>query len=199
MKRKIVTLMGTAMLSAAALTGGIAWAGSSDDKAESALLQNAPHDIAAAIRAAETASGGKAVAAEFEEKDGKGYYEIDLVAHDKLVEVKIDAATGQATETKDKGALSAQKDDDYVDPAQLGGALTDLVAKAETEGAGKVMAIGLEHEDGKAVGLEVELVKADGSVHDFILNPADGKLTPVVGNQDDDGQGEDNEAGENNG
>ena len=76
----------------------------------------------------------------------------------------------------------------------LGAPLADLAAKAAAAGEGKVMSIDADHEDGKFRGIEVEIVKADGSVHDFILNAADGKLTPSMEGQDDDG-----EAGESNG
>ena len=40
------------------------------------------------------------------------------------------------------------------------------------------MAIGYEHEDGKPVGIEVELGKADGSSPSFLLDVASGTLTP---------------------
>ena len=180
------------MVSAAALTGAAMASGS--DAQEIALFQKAQHDISAAIKAAETASGGKAVAAEFDEKDGAGLWEIKTVAGTKSAEVKIDAASGQVVKTEDKGDVADKKD--AVTPDMLGGTLADLVAKAEAEadGAGKVMAIEADHENGQFRGMEVEIVKADGSVHDFILNPADGKLTPVVPGQDDD-----KETGENNG
>ena len=56
------------------------------------------------------------------------------------------------------------------------------------------MSIEAEHDDGKFRGIEVEILKADGTVHDFILGAADGKLTPAVEGRDDQ-----NMTGENNG
>src|SRR5690606_2195110 len=124
---------------------------------------------------------------------GTGVWEVKTVAGAKRAEVKIDATTGAVISTKDKGDVS--DDDDAVTPEMLGSTLVDLVTKAEAAGGGKVMAIEGDREDGKFRGIEVEIVKADGSVHDFMLNPTDGKLDPVRKGHDDDSH----EDGENNG
>lgn len=182
MKRTLFTILTAGMVSAAALTGPALASGS--DAQEIALFQQAQHDITAAIKAAETASGGTAVEAEFDEKNGAGIWEIKTVAGTKRAEIKIDAATGQVVKTEDKGDVADK--DDAVTPEMLGGTLADLVAKAEAAGGGKVMAIEADHEDGQFRGMEVEIVTADGRVHDFILNPADGTLTPA----DHDGETE---------
>ena len=192
MKRSASIILIAGMVSTSALTG-TALAAGRDDLTEIALFQKAQHDIAAGIKAAETASGGKAIKAEFEEKNGTGVWEVKTVAGAKRAEVKIDATTGAVISTKDKGDVS--DDDDAVTPEMLGSTLADLETKAETAGGGKVMAIEGDREDGKFRGIEVEIVKADGSVHDFMLNPADGKLDPVRKGHDDDSH----EDGENNG
>ena len=149
----------------------------------------------AAIKAAETASSGKAVGAEFEEKNNAGVWEVDTVSGTKRVEVKIDASNGQVIKTKDKGDVADK--DKPVTPDMLSAPLSDLVTKAEAEGGGKVMSIKVEHENGAPAGMSVEIVKADGTAHDFILSH-DGKLTPATGDQDD-GQDGDGESGETNG
>lgn len=178
MKRSIIAVLAGAAISVPAMAGSVAWAGTdSDDRAETRLFLQAPHDISAAIGAAETAVDGKAIAAEFDDNQNAGYYEIETVANGRLIEVKVDAASGQVTATQDEGDVSAQDDDDIVDPAQLGAPLADLVSKAEAAGEGRVMAIGMDDE-GNAAIIEVELAADDGSTQDFILNPADGKLTP---------------------
>lgn len=189
MKRSIITLVAGGMAAAAALGGGAALAGSdhAGDQAEIALFQNAAHDLRAAIATAEGATGGKAVEAEFTEKDGAPLWEVKTVAGTKHAEVRVDATTGQVVTTKDKGDVADEKNP--VTPDMLGAPLADLVTKAEAEGGGKVMSIDYEH--GKTAGIEVEIVKADGSVHEFLLNSADGKLTPVVAGQDNDEGGED--------
>lgn len=194
MKRSIITLVTGAMVSAAALTAGTAFA-NSNDQAEVALFQKASHDIAAAIRAAETASGGKAVGAEFTDEDGAGLWEVDTVTGTKRAEVNVDATTGQIVKTKDKGDVADK--DEPVTPDMLGAPLADLAAKAATEGGGKVMSIDLENENGKPLGLEVEIVKPDGTVHHFLANQTDGKLSPVIDGSDEDG--DDDESGTSNG
>lgn len=185
MKRSIVTLLTGTMISAIAMAGGAALADSKDDPAEIALFQKAPHDIRAAIATAEGATGGKAVEAEFDVHDGAGIWEVKTVAGTRRAEVKVDAATGQVVKTKDKGDIADKKNP--VTPEMLGAPLADLVTKAEAAGGGKVMSIDYEH--GKASGIEVEIVKADGSLHEFVLNSADGKLTPLIDAQDDDEAG----------
>ncbi|MDO5622702.1 MAG: PepSY domain-containing protein [Paracoccus sp. (in: a-proteobacteria)] len=181
MKRTIFTILTAGMVSAAALSGP-ALASDNKDQAEIALFQSAQTDVAAAIRAAETATGGTAISAEFDEKNGAGRWEVKTVTGTARTEVKIDATTGQVIETKDKGDLSGKRNP--VTPDMLGGSLLDMVTRAETQGAGKVMSIEAEHENGQFVGLDVEIVKADGTVQDFLLNPADGTMTPVVDNDD---------------
>ena len=187
MKKTILTILAATAVSTGGLAG-VAYA-KSDDTAEIALFQKAQHDIVAGIKAAETASGGKAVGAEFEDEDGTPAWEVKTMAGTKYSKVTVDAATGKVLKTREKSDK-----DDAVTPEMLGAPLADLAAKAAAAGEGKVMSIDADHEDGKFRGIEVEIVKADGSVHDFILNAADGKLTPSMEGQDDDG-----EAGESNG
>ncbi|WP_299912847.1 PepSY domain-containing protein [uncultured Paracoccus sp.] len=191
MKRKLVTLLTAGAVSAAALAGGTAFASSKgNDQAEVQAFLGASQDITAAINAAETASGGKAVAAEFDENRGSGYYEVDTIANGKQVSVEIDASTGKVIKTTDEGDVAKADDDDIVDPAQLGAPLAELVAKAEQSGGGKVMSISAEHESGQAGMIEVELANPDGTTQEFAM-AADGKMTPQVdddGEDDEDGQ-----------
>lgn len=183
---KFWALLGAGAVSVAALTGGLAYAadqagnplGLNGHRAEVQQFLKAPHTLSAAIAAAEQASQGQAVAAEFDEDNGRAYYEVKLVTGDKLVEAKVDASTGKVLQTKDKGLLSKRKASDRVTPAQLGAPLSELLAKAEQASGEKVMAIDYEYKDGKPVGIEVELAKADGSTSNFLLDPASGTLTP---------------------
>lgn len=181
MKRTLFTLLTAGMVSAAALTGTAAFAG--PDAAEIALFQKAGHGIADAIRTAEKTTGGKAVNVEFDEKADVGLWEVKTVAGTRRAEVRIDATTGQVVVTKDKGDIADKKA--AVTPEMLGAPLVDLVAKAEAAGGGKVIKIEFEHKDGKPLGLEVEIVKEDGSLHTFLM-AADGKLTPLVKSADDE-------------
>lgn len=191
MKRKLMTLLTAGAVSAAVLAGGTAFANSNgNDQAEVQAFLGATQDITAAIAAAETASGGTAVAAEFDENKGTGYYEVDTIANGKQISVEIDASTGDVIKTEDEGDVANADDDDIVDPAQLGAPLAQLIATAEQNGSGKVMSIGYDAEDGQAGVIEVELANADGTTQEFAM-AADGTLTQMA-----DDNGEDDEDGE---
>lgn len=186
MKRRLVTFLTAGAVSMAALGGIGAYASDSGggDRAELQAFLAAPQDIAAAIKAAEAASGGVAVAAEFDEKRGAGVYEVDTVARGRVISVKVDAATGAVIGTEDEGDLASADEDDRVDPAMLGAPLAQLVTLAEKGGEGRVMSIGLDggrHRDGT---VEVELANADGA-REYRM-AADGALTPDHGDEDDD-------------
>ncbi len=189
MKRKFLTLVTAGAVSAAALTGGAAFADNdAKDRAEVQAFLGATQDIVAAISAAETASGGKAVAAEFDEKRGASLYEVDTIANGKQISVKIDANTGAVVRTEDEGDIANADDDDIVDPTQLGAPLAQLVATAEQNGGGKVMSISAEPEN-DAARIEVELANADGSTQEFLM-AADGTMTKRA-EDGDDGDGDD--------
>lgn len=184
MTTRILTGLAAALVTSTALLG-TAWA-DGKDASEIALFQKAAQDISAAIRTAETTTGGKAVQAEFDEKDGAGLWEVKTVTGTQGAELRIDATSGKVVSTRDRGALSA--DPDAITPQMLGAPLTDLVAKAEAAGGGKVMSIDGDHENGRFRGMEVEIVKADGTIQRFVLDPADGKLNPVsTRSETDDG------------
>lgn len=197
MKRKLMTLVTAGAVTMAALSGTAAFANtqSGDDKAEVQAFLGGGQTISAAIGAAEAASGGKAVAAEFDQKNGLSFYEVDTIANGKQVSVEIDAASGKVIKSEDEGDIANADEDDIVDPAQLGAPLADLVAKAEQQSQAKVMSISAEHEAGQAGLIEVEVAKADGSTQEFAM-AADGTLTPIVdtedGGADEDGEEDDN-------
>lgn len=60
-------------------------------------------EIAAAISAAEAAGDGTVIEAEFETEDGRAVYEVEVAGNDTLLEVTVDAATGDvlSVETED--------------------------------------------------------------------------------------------------
>lgn len=181
MNRKIMSLVTVVLVSATA-TAGVALADKRDHRQEAASFLAAKQAITAAISAAEGSTGGKAVKAEFDEKKGTSLWKVRTVNGTKRADVRIDATTGQVIDTRDKGDVSAKRDS--VTPDMLGGALADLISKAEAAGGGKVMSIDVERRRDGGVGVEVELVKADGTAQDFLMNPADGKLTPKADHDD---------------
>lgn len=90
--------------------------------------------------------------------------EVGTVAGTTRTEVNVDPATGQVVQTSDKDEGGGGKD--AVTPGMPGAPLADLVTRAEAEGGGKVMSIDSGHEDGRTLGVEIEIVRPDGSVHD---------------------------------
>lgn len=179
MKRKLVTFLTAGAVSAAALGGGMAFADNKgDDQAEVQAFMAAPQSLTQAISAAEAASGGTAVGAEFDHHKRSSFYEVDTIANGRQISVEIDASTGAVIKTEDEGDVANADDDDIVDPAQLGAPLAALIATAEqASGGGKVMSIKAEHENGPAPEIEVEIANADGSAQEYTM-AADGSLTP---------------------
>ena len=168
--RKTLTTLGAGVISALALTSGIAFA---DDKAEVEMLLKAPHDISAAIKAAEASVGGSAMSASFDDDNGTGAYEIDVSNAGRKTEVTVDATTGEVIDSRDDGS------DKYaVDLTQLGGDLAEIVADIESETGGKVMSIDTEHDNGQFSGMEIEIANSDGTTQEFWMNATDGKLVP---------------------
>ena len=194
MTRKLLTLLTAGAVSATALAGGAAFAkNDGGDQAEVQAFLSASQDITAAIGAAEAAGGGTAVAAEFGQSKGTAFYEVDTIAKGKQVSVEIDASTGKVIQTKDEGDGDKAEKEDITDPAQLGAPLAQLVAMAEKSGGGKVMAISADHDNAKSGVIEVELAKSAGTTQDFAM-AADGTMTKVVANQDEDQDGQDEDA-----
>lgn len=71
------------------------------------------------------------------------------------------------------------------------GSITEAIAAAETKSGGKAMSAEFGN-DGEDAGMyDVEVVMADGSMSDWLVNPADGT---VKASMDDDG--EENDDGE---
>lgn len=107
MKRTTILTLGSSALMSFALLAGAATMSSADtDAAEAQAFLAAPGSISAAISAAETQSGGKAMSAEFEE-DGTnvGMYEVEIVMADGTIsEHLVDPA--------DNSVKPARKDDD---------------------------------------------------------------------------------------
>lgn len=185
MNRKHLTTLITAGLITASFGAGVARAaGTRDDGAEVKAFQDSATSLTAAIAAAEKASGGTAISAEFDHARSGPLFEVDTVNGTKAFSVKIDAASGKVLASD--AERTEGEDDDHVDPATLPMPLAQAIAKAEADGTGKVMAISADGKDGKTHGLEVELAAADGTTRSVLL-AADGKMTPLIDHEDEEG------------
>lgn len=116
MSNKISATLGALIL--AATTGTIAYAGSSRGQDNDALtdLSKAQVPIAQAIATAEQAASGKATKAKLENKRQGPVYEIEVAnpSTRKIMDVRVDAASGAVLSTRDDHAdhEGSREDDD---------------------------------------------------------------------------------------
>jgi uncharacterized membrane protein YkoI len=100
MKSKLKTLV-LAAAAAGVFGSGLAYAQSAetyrgDDEKEVHAIARAKIGLAEAITAAERETSGKAIEGQIEaKKDGRSYFEIEVYAGGKIVEVRIDPETGR--------------------------------------------------------------------------------------------------------
>ena len=110
MKHKTI-LAAIAILSATAVGGAYA-ANSADNDA--LAVANAKLSLTQAIMAAEQHVGGKASRAEYEHEKGKAVFEVEVVKDKTVMDVEVDAMSGQviaAVEDKADGKKKYDKDD----------------------------------------------------------------------------------------
>lgn len=176
-RNKFIAMVSAAAVSATAATAGLALADGRDrdDQAKVQMFLTAPYDLTAAINAAVESSSGSAVKASYDEDNGTGVYEVDVVSGGQTSEVTVDATSGQVVETRSESSDR----DDAVDLTRLGGDLASIVAMAESQTGDKVIAIDAEHHKGSFVGMEIETANADGTTREYLLG-IDGKLTPIM-------------------
>ncbi len=79
------------------------------------------------------------------------------------------------------------------------GSITEAIAAVEKNTGGKAMSAEFETDDATSVvGYEVEVALKDGTVSTMMFNPADGSVTVILAEaEDDDGTDDDDEDGEN--
>ncbi|WP_415183445.1 PepSY domain-containing protein [Phaeovulum sp.] len=107
MKRNAILTLGSAALMSLGLLGGAVTMASADTSpAEAQAFLAAPGSLSAAVSAAETSTGGKAMSADFEE-DGvdAGMYEVEIVMPDGTV-------TEHLVNPADNSVKAAPADDD---------------------------------------------------------------------------------------
>lgn len=204
MKRSKLALAATSGLVGLSLLAGVAARAESHGKANDATevqqFLGAKVAIADAVKAAEGATGGKAVSAEFDSDKAGAYFDVETLSGDKYQDVKVSATDGKVLGTTEDKAEAGDKSDanELAALGQMKMTLTDVIAKAEKESGGKVMAVGYSSEDeGNATAIiEIEVAKADGTTQALAMNPADGTLKAVAGheqNGDNDDAGEEGE------
>lgn len=89
------------MLSTALLTGGLLFgaAAAHADMDDIEAMKKAEISLSDAIDAAEKATGGKAYSASIDDDSDTPQYEVNTFTGDKTYESKVDAASGEVTDT----------------------------------------------------------------------------------------------------
>jgi uncharacterized membrane protein YkoI len=112
-----------------------------------------PVGITQAVAVAERSLGGRAIDAELEYSSDRAFYEIELVRGGVLHEAKVDAYSGRLLATEQprlKAAWRRWFDSERLDTAAKGRPLAELLIAIERQTSGKVRAVELEIEHGRA-------------------------------------------------
>jgi uncharacterized membrane protein YkoI len=112
MKHRILIPAVVAAIAASAFGGVYAAANSSENDA--LAISSAKIDLTKAVAAAEQHVGGKASKAEYERHKGQWVYDIEVVKDRKVMDVKVDAASGSVISATEDAA-DKDKDDDKDD------------------------------------------------------------------------------------
>lgn len=133
-----------------------------------------PVGLVRAVNAAEQATGGRAIEAEYDDDSG-GFYAVDVVEGGAIRRVMVDARTGAVGSTKklrtktvwmkwtDRAALRA---------ATAGRPLGELLQSVEKTTNGRVTDVSLTTDKGR-VFYDVEAVTSSGS-RSLVVDPASG-------------------------
>lgn len=173
-----------AMLVAGLALGGAGGAAVAADRAGPAAggTAAAPHPAgltsSAAIAAAETAAGGRAIRFELEREGGVQLCEVRVVAGEQVHTVRLDPVTGAVRANARDGLLARLVDrEDRNEIAALLRApktLQQAVEAAEAASGGRALEGGWEEEDGSA-HYEVKVLRPDGSKAKMAVDPATGQ------------------------
>lgn len=130
-----------------------------------------------AIAAAEKHTGGKALEASFEDRNGRPAYAVKTYGNDAVWSGMVDAKTGQVIGQGKTTPASALDQEDKAELTALNSARTTLsaaVRSAERQHGGKAIDAGLEQSDGR-VAYELRLVR-NGQVQRAAVDPATGRM-----------------------
>lgn len=114
MKRNAILTLGTgALLSLGLLGGATSMAAAGTSAAEAQAFLAAPGSLSAAISAAESSTGGKAMSADFEEDGANaGMYEVEIVMPDGAVSEHLVNPADNSVKAAPADEDHNEKDDD---------------------------------------------------------------------------------------
>ncbi|HZS81834.1 MAG TPA: PepSY domain-containing protein [Stellaceae bacterium] len=148
-----------------------------ENKVELQTFQQAKVTLADAVSAAEKHSGGKALGANFEDRNGNPVFRVKTLQNGTVWEGAVDAVSGQIV---GQGKTTPESRLDQEDKAEIAAfqktktPLTEAVKTAEQHAGGKALDAELEASGGKAV-YEMEVVK-NGTIQRVTIDPANGQV-----------------------
>jgi uncharacterized membrane protein YkoI len=174
------------MKSMLALAGTLAVAGgllrlAAADEDPASLLKKTGYTLSEAIaKAGSHSGGGTAVVAELEEEDGKVIYTMEFAQGDKIIEVNLDAKTGELvkreTENEDKSAIAKA--------CKI--TLTQAIESALQKVPGLAFSAAGDLKDGKPE-IEVQVV-AEGKLSKVVIDGASGAVIKVKAHKSEKGE-----------
>lgn len=170
MIRRSLWATGAAVLFAVAAGGAAA---ADADKLQA--MENAKTSLTQAIEKAETEGQGKAIDVEFEATKQGGQYEVKVLSQDKLMNYKIDGASGTVVGSDNE---PIEKFFTRLKPEEVQATQTTLVQAvgiAEKSAGGRATAAEVERE-AELVQYDVEIIKADGSKQRVRVDGSSGQI-----------------------
>lgn len=133
-----------------------------------------PVGLVRAVHAAETATGGRAIEAGYDDDSG-GFYAVDVVDDGSIRRVMVDARTGTVSSTKKlraKTVWTKWTDGAALRAATAGRPLGELLQSVEKTTNGRVVDVDLTTNKGR-VFYDVETITSSGS-RSLIVDPVSG-------------------------
>ncbi len=172
--RKKTTIVVLAATIATASIGAYAAKSGTSGKVEA--FQNSRVTATQAIGVATRKVTGQASEVDFKYKNGKSYYEVEVVSGSQKHEIQVDAVTGTILNTK----VEAGKDKDKAKP-QVAISLQQAISAAEAKTKGKAQEADLKNKDGQ-IYYKVETITGTQK-HDVKVDANNGQILAVQANQ----------------
>jgi uncharacterized membrane protein YkoI len=179
MDKRSIRVVSGSMLMALVVAAGFAT--DDDEKQRADALAKASITLSEAVTRAEAKTGGKALEAELEVKKDQAFFEIETVKDGVVVEVKIDAKSGEVTSTEEEKDKKPSKEAEAIKTATV--TLAGAIVQAEAAAGGRAVEAELEGEKDQAV-FEVGVLK-DGVKIEVKIDPVSGKVLKVEKEEED--------------
>ena len=133
-------------------------------------MQKSKINAAQAIVIVTDKVGGQAVELDFDEDDGRGYYEIDVYTSNKQYELKVDAVSGKV--------LESDMDRERDERTDVGISLQQAILIAERETQAKTKSAELKNRGSRDSYYEVDTIRKNTD-YEVRIDTNDGKILSV--------------------